>query len=321
VIRGERGCIVPGLVGAAVATGLEYPYLVEFTQQSNGNNVEFRLTGHDDHTPWLGWLITFWPVLGILILGAFNRERRPFSIFLVVIWSIALVATEFTYNHDLYGGPWGRFNSTLKWWQWVYAGIILTLGANNLGSRSRLCRYGTLGLLVPTLVFAYDLGVQFAAGPKDSVGQLSGAAWINRDIVLRDMIVELASRPDGVTLESGLDMANTESPAITLFANKQSLLGWPWLEEALRGSFIEIPERFDQINKFYLGKSPEPLRWLIHNNVRYILWLPRDNADNNSRFLPILDAIKSRYYWHGTYGNNRDFAIGFWERIDTAAGR
>jgi hypothetical protein len=50
--------------------------------------------------------------------------------------------------------------------------------------------------------------------------------------------------------------------------------------------------------------------------VKYILWLPRDNADNNAHFKPIMDHIKSRYYWHHCYGNDRDFAVGFWERIE-----
>ena len=63
-VRGESGCLLPGLAGAAVAAGLEYPYLVEFTQQAIGNNVAFRLTAPEDHTPWLGWLLTFWPVRG-----------------------------------------------------------------------------------------------------------------------------------------------------------------------------------------------------------------------------------------------------------------
>jgi hypothetical protein len=321
VIRGERGCLLPGVAGALAATGLEYPYLLEFTQQAIGNNVAFRLTAAEDHTPWVGWLLTFWPVVGILILGLFNRERRPFSLFLIALWAVALAGTEVFYNHDLYGGPWGRFNSSLKWWPWVYAGIILTLGASNLGARSRWCRYGTFVLLLPGLAFAYDLEVQYRAGEMGHHGQLSGTAWIEQDPVVRDLIAELASRPDGVTLESGLEMANSESPAVSLFSDKQSLLGWPWLEEAFRGSFIEIPERLQQIRTFYDGKAPEPLRWLLYNNVKYILWLPRDNADHNARFGLIMERIKSRYFWHGTYGNNEDFAIGFWERIDTPPAR
>jgi hypothetical protein len=328
-VRRERGFLLPALAGAALATALEYPFLLQFTQQSIGSNASIGLTASVDHTPWLGWLLMFWPVVGILVLGAFNRERRPLSLFLVAVWAAALFATEFFYNHDLYGASFTRFNSALKWWQWVYAGAILTLGAVNLGSKSRVCRYGTLVFLLPTLAFAYDLKTQFWNGFKDSaqkkadssIGHLSGAKWIERDPVIRDMIVELSSRPDGVTLESGLAMENTESPAVTLFSGKQSFLGWPWLEDALRGPFGEVRERFNQNNSFYDGTLPYPLEWLLHNNVTYIIWMPRDNVDLNSRFQPLFDKIKSRYYWHHMYGNDKDFAIGFWERMDTPPAR
>ena len=141
-----------------------------------------------------------------------------------------------------------------------------------------------------------------------------------RDVVVHDLIADLASRPDGVTLESGLVMANTESPAVTLFSGKQSLLGWPWLEVALRGNFLDINQRLAQMNQFYSAAMPDPVGWLLHNNVRYILWLPRDNVKKNVRFVPIKEQIKSRYFWHHCYGNDTDFAIGYWERIDRSTG-
>jgi len=315
--RGERSCCRPGLVGLAVALALEYPYLLEFTQQAIGDNASIGVTHGPDHTPWVDWLIAFWPAVGILVLGFFNRERRALCLYFTAIWCLALLATECLYNHDLYGGAWARFNSTLKWWQWVYAGIVLTSGSINLGSRSRICRYGTVVMLVPTLAFAYDIGREFALSKKPSIGHMSGAMWLERDVVIRDMITELKSRPEGVTIESGLVMANSESPGVSLFSGKQSFLGWPWLEEAWRGSFMEIDERFQQINAFYEGRMEDPLGWLLHNNIRYVLWLPRDNTDANSRFRPIRDKIKSRYYWHHMYGNDGNFAVGFWEQIDS----
>jgi hypothetical protein len=319
LIRGERRCWRPGLAGFAFALALEYPFLLEFTQQAIGDNASIALTASEDHTPLLGWLIVFWPVAGILVLSLFNKERRPLSLFFLVTWAVGLIATEFLYNHDLYGASYIRFNSALKWWQWVYAGIVLTSGALNLGSKSRLCRYGTVVLLLPTLVFSFDLGRQFWNAPKDSRGHLSGAQWIEADPVIRDMITELKTRPDGVTLESGLIMANSESPAVSLFADKQSLLGWPWLEDAWRGSPLEVTLRLNDINGFYSATLEDPLQWLLHNNVKYILWLPRDNVDNNSHFQPVMDHIRSHYFWHTMYGDGKTFAVGFWERNDAPA--
>jgi uncharacterized membrane protein len=320
----DQGYLLPAVVGAAAAVALEFPYLVEFTSQAIGGNAAIRLTESADRTPWLGWLITFWPVVGILILGLFSRERRSLTLFLVAVWTVELLMTEFLYNHDVYAGAWSRFNSTLKWWGWVYAGIILTLGANNLGSRSRLCRYGTVLLLLPSLAFGYDLASHFARDRKESaasIGIMTGSGWIDRDMVIKDLIIELASRPDGITVESGLKLANTDTPAVSLFAGKQSLLGWPWHETTWRGPFIEIHERQLQIDAFYAGTIDDPLNWLLHNNVRYVLWLVRDSADGNPRFQPLNDKIKSRYFWHHMYGDDQNFAIGFWERIGSAPGR
>ena len=318
ILCGETRCLLAGLAGATVALALEYPYLLEFTQQAIGNNVAIRLTQSQDHTPLLGWIIVFWPVVGIVVLSLFNRERRSLTLFFAVIWVLELASTEFFYNHDVYGEVWSRFNSTLKWWSWVFAGIILTLGASNLGSRSRLCRYGTLVLLLPLLVFGFDLARDYRRTAKDSAGSLRGSMWVDQDPVMRDMISELATHPDGVTLESGVAMKNTQSPAISLFAGKQDLLGWPWHETTWRGPFLEIRERLAQITAFYDGQISDPLAFLLHYNVKYVLWLPRDNAYGNVRFQPLYDKIKTRYFWHHMYGDDKNLAIGFWERTDPA---
>lgn len=314
-VSGDRDYLIPGLLGLAAATALEYPYLIEFTQQAISNNAAIGFTPAQDHTPVLGWILTFWPVTGILILGLFNRDRRSLVLFLVVIWAVELAATELLYNHDMYGGAWIRFNTTLKWWSWVYAGIVLTVGAANLGSSSRLCRVGTMVMLLPTLAFAYDLGVTYRRTAKDSVGKLDGYGWI-KDPVLRDLIGELRSRPDGVALESGVTMANTDSPSITLFSGKFSFIGWPWHETTWRGPFEEIGERMHENDAFFAGKCPDPLDWLLSNNIRYVLWLPRDNVSGNVGFRPLLERIRPRYVWHHVYGENDSLQIGFWERID-----
>ena len=78
----DEGYLVPALAGFAAAAFLEYPYLVEFTRQTIGNNAAIILTEPENRTPWLGWCLTFWPVVGIMILSLFNRERRSLTFFL-----------------------------------------------------------------------------------------------------------------------------------------------------------------------------------------------------------------------------------------------
>jgi uncharacterized membrane protein len=316
IISGEGRCWVAGLAGAAAAAALEFPYLADFARQAIGNHVALRWTGPEDHTPLLGWLMVFWPVVGIMILSLFNSERRSLTLFFVVIWTLELAATEFFYNKDLFTGVWSRFNSTLKWWPWVYAGVVVTLGACNLGARSRVCRYGTMLLLLPTLVFGVDLAGDFVRLPKSAAGQWAGSAWIERDPVMREMIAELGRRPDGVALESGLVLTNTESPAVLLFSGKQSLLGWPNHEITWRGKLPEISDRLVQITAFYRGTLLDPLRWLLSNDVKYVVWLPRDNEVGDERFQQIFRKIGPRFSWHRLYSEAGNPAVGYWERND-----
>ena len=177
VARGERSCLLPAFIGAVVTTALEYPFLVEFTQQAVGDNAAIRMIGADHAPPGLDHHVLAgrrnscaWPIRA--------RSTRPLSLFFVGIWSFALLVTEYFYNHDIYG-RWARFNSTLKWWQWIYAAIVLTLGSLNLGSRSRVIRYGTMLFLLPCLLFAYDLRQRGSwETSKEAAGRMTGAAWI-----------------------------------------------------------------------------------------------------------------------------------------------
>jgi hypothetical protein len=56
----EQGFLIPALAGLAVATVLEYPYLIEFTQQAIMGNAAMGLTQPEDRTPWLGWSSARW---------------------------------------------------------------------------------------------------------------------------------------------------------------------------------------------------------------------------------------------------------------------
>ncbi|MBP8257712.1 MAG: hypothetical protein KAX37_10330 [Opitutaceae bacterium] len=315
VIRRERSCLLPAILGVMAAAILVYPHLKSFALATSAKYAAIRFVESIDHTPLLGWLMIFWPVAGILILSCWNRERRGFAVYLLVTWSLVLAVTEFLYDDDLFGGQWSRFNTTLKWWPWAYAGIVLTVGSLNLNAASKFCRYGTMILLLPTCIFAVDLGRRFVNTERRSLGNLGGAGWTQRDPVIADLIAILGSRPDGVTLESGLEMTNTSSPAVTLFARKQSLLGWPWHETTWRGDYPEIRERFADIKAFYTGKMEDPLPWLQKNQVRYVVWVLRDNTPGNAQFEAVREKIRSHYSWTHVGGDDVRLAIGFFERV------
>lgn len=315
----DRESLLPVVVGAGVATALCYPFLVGFMQQPTAHSTALRLTRAGDHATPVEWLTVFWPLVGLMGLSLLNRERRGLSGFFCCLWLVLLAATELFYNHDVNGGTWERFNSTLKWWGWIYAGGVLTLGALNLGSRSRLARYGSLVVILLPCVQAYDYGRQFAETPKPSLGKIDGTYWITSDYTIRDIISSLKTRPDGICIDSNLTHANTDATIVAVFANKQCLLGWPVQEGIWRENRMDVNTRLADITKFYQGKMDDPLSWLIKNDVRYILWMQKDNDHLNERFLPLKEKIKSRYAWEQYAGTGTDWAVGYFERIDGLA--
>lgn len=313
---GDRRDWAAGLVGAGIATALAYPFLARFMEQSLAHSVDLRFTRPQDHS-WLGWALVFWPVLGLAILGLWNKERRGLIAYLACLWVLLMVGSEVFYVHDIRSGTLERYNSTLKWWSWIYAGGIMTLGAANLASSSRLCRYGSFALILGPCAQVYDYGRFFRLEPKPSVGHMEGCYWLTRDNAQRHIVQTLSERPDGICLESKLTIKNSESSVLGIFSNKQALVGWPTQENIWRSEQSDIAQRMGKLNAFYEGTLDDPLTWLLENNVRYVLWLQRDNNDQNRRFVPIWNKIKSRYAWRHFYGNDGDWAIGFWERNDT----
>jgi hypothetical protein len=318
---GERAHWLAGAFGAGAASALAYPFLVGFLQQPAAHTTVLRLTRAGQHATVVEWLSVFWPVVCLMALAPWNRERRGISLFFVILWAVLLAATEIFYNHDVNGGTWERFNSSLKWWGWIYAAAVLSLGALNLGSRSRFRRYASLLVILLPCIQVYDYGRQFAETPKESVGKLEGTDWLTRDTALRDIVSALQARPDGICIDSGNGFANTDATALAVFGNKQAFMGWPVQEGIWREFRTEVRERVSQVNAFYAGKMDDPLAWLLENNVRYVLWLQKDNDNLNARFLPLWGKIRSRYVWRHFAGNDGDWAVGFWERIDTPPAR
>ena len=314
-VRGERTHLVAGFYGAGAATLLAYPFLGGFMTQPLAHATQPRLVTPHDHS-WIGWFFVFWPVFALAFLAFWNRERRGMVWFLICTWGLLMVGTEVFYIHDVNGSTWERYNSTLKWWGWIYAGAVLTLGSANLGAVSRFCRVGSAIVILVPCVEGYDVLRYFAGTAKPNYGHIEGYHWLTDDSCVRDMLIALRARPDGICIDSNLTYGNTDATALGTFAGKQSLVGWPVQEGIWRGLQVDIGERMKKMQSFYDGSMEDPLTWLEENNVRYVLWLQKDNNDANQHFVPLMAKIKGRYAWHHFYGNDGDWAIGYWERKD-----
>jgi len=315
-LAGERDHWLPGLAGLGAATALAFPFLVVFMQGSGSHTSSLRVVRSGEHSSVVGWLSVFWPLVALMLIAPWPRERRRLALFFTTVWAVLLVATELFYNHDVNSGSWERFNSTLKWWGWIYGGGVLTLGAINLSRRGWLCRYGSLLVILLPGIQVYDYARQFVQDPKDDMGCLDGSHWITRDYTLRDLVSALQALPDGICLDSNLTFGNTDATVLPIFANKQVYMGWPVQEGIWREFRTEIRPRMAQVNAFYAGTMDDPLEWLLNNNIRYVMWLQKDNDHNNERFLPLWNKIRSRYAWRHLYGTDTDWAVGYWERQD-----
>jgi len=316
---GEKGHWQAAIVGGLLALGLCYPHLVEFTVQPIAAHSSIRPTLADERTPFFQWILMFWPVLGILIFSIWNRERPAFTLFLVLMWVGFLGFAEFIFADDGFGGAWNRYNTTLKWWSWIYAGITLTLGAHNMASRNRVCRWGTGLMLLLMCSYAWDLGRYFFRENKPSLMKLDGSFWLTGDTSLVDLIASLRSRPDGIAIESGHIDGNSETTLVAIFSHKMSLLGWVVHQKVIwRGDIPEIERRRQQIAAFYQDALPDPIAWLAQNDVRYIIWLKRDNVAGGEKHAALREKIKTRYRWEDFSDSEKEGPVGYWERKDDA---
>ena len=315
-IAGERGHWVGGLVGAGGATALAYPFLVYFLQQPSTHLSTLELTTRELHATPVAWLCVFWPVVFVLALGLLNRERRGLVLYFTCSWILLLAFTEMFYVHDVNGGTWVRFNSSLKWWGWVYAGAIVSVGALNLGSRNRLCRYGSLVVLLIPCIEARDYWNVYRLLEHPDLGMIDGTNWITKDLTQFNMVNDLKARPDGICLDSGITFTNTEASLLPIFANKASFVGWPVQMGIWRGFKLDVRTRVAKVAEFYSGAMDDPLDWLLSNDIRYVFWLQRDNDHDNERFTPLLNKIRSRYVWRQFAGSGPTWCVGYFELKD-----
>ena len=255
----------------------------------------------------------FYPVLAILTLNVLCGERTAQSLAFTATWLILLAASEFLFIDDVYSDSHERFNTALKWWAWIYSGALLMVGAMNMRSPSRVCRWSTAAILTVTLAFAADLGAYLALA-KPHLGQLDGSAWLRDDPAQRSILEFLQTQPQSIVLQRLPDRAYIAAPALTIFSLQTAFLGWPNHEDIWRGYRSDIDHRLDAVNRFYAGDLPDAMRWLEQNQIRYVLWLEDERRLPAETFDKIERRISSHYQWND-YSVRPGSRVGIWCRI------
>lgn len=219
--------------------------------------------------------------------------------FITLVGAGALAGTYFFYVHDVYGGPFAIFNTTLKWWPWVYA-LISCLGI-------AVCWEGRgLRLFIVGIVLLMMAGNLWITGrswynrSKEHAGRFDGYAWFTNVPEQRGICTLLRGMPKGVALESvPLDASG---PCITIaqFTGHYSAGGWIGHEMLWRSGRMDLVKLEENRDAFYEGKLKDPLSWLetaAPGGIDYIVWLNRDNTRAPNNWTNINETIKSRYDW------------------------
>src|ERR1700722_1390297 len=304
----------PLLAGGAFAAILIYPFMIRFAPHAEALHNAIRLVPLALHTPPIAGLLVFYPLIAVLLLNAFLGERSRQSSAFCMIWIALLAVSELVFVDDLYGGKFERFNTALKWWSWIYSGTLLTVGAINLRSSSKVCRWGTGAVLVLICGYGVDLFANLVNVPKYHPGQLDGAAWIRDDSAQRAILDFLKTQPQSIVLQHMTDRAYIPAPALIIFSGQTALLGWANHEDTWRGYRADIDQRMNAINRFYSGDLPDAERWLVENHVKYVLWLKDDNAAAGA-FEKIDQQIRNKYFWND-YSVETGSLVGLWRLAD-----
>jgi hypothetical protein len=319
---GDWRLLVPSVAAGAAAVWLAaWVYLSAFTASAAGYGAVFRAVPWGEHTPPLLLLIFMLPTIALIFLGLFSgsvQGRR-----LGMLWLTFLLFTEYFYVDDVYTGIYDRFNTTLKWWPWVAAGTLMTLGPFVLERASRrwVRITGMLFCLYPCL-YVFDLWRPFLMAPREYMGHMEGASYLTKDEFPRLMLGRLKVEKPGVVAERP-DAAGafTNSAVIPLFAGQRMWLGWYGHELLWREFREDVRRRHDTLMVFFDGEMPDAGRWLVSQGIDYVLWYrPADTPDLWDK---VNKSVGPQYVWCDilTYedGSEDSRKVGLWKRVRPAA--
>ncbi len=299
------------VLGGAGALALTYPFISHFAMQALATPIKWVVPL--DHTPLNRFVAILWPALALWVLAVFQFRRQRLSVLLVTVFAVLLICTEVFYADDPMGDKYNRFNSTLKWWSWIYPGVLLGLGSILLGAGAWQ-RGITAAVLLLVSTLSIDLAAYWYYSDKASLGKFSGHYWLSKDQVNKQMLDWLKVAPDGIVLEGLEDGgAYMSTSALTLFSGKPAAIGWPTHEDQWRGNPGFIAHYAEQARSFYHGTLPDAPAWLAMNRIRYIVWVRRDETRDAAARYRIHEQISAAYRWKPFWVNGDD-ELGIWVR-------
>jgi hypothetical protein len=313
--------VLPAAAGGAAAIWLvAWVYLSAFTASAAGYGAVFRMVPWHEHTPPLLFLIFMLPTGALIALGFFTGSQAGRR--LALLWLTFLLFTEYFYVDDVYSGIYDRFNTTLKWWPWVAAGTLMTLGPFVLERATRrwVRVTGFLFCLYPCF-YAFDLCKALLDIPREYAGHMEGTDYLTKDEFPRLMLGRLKVEKPGVVVERPEEAGGfTNSAVIPLFAGQRMWLGWYGHELLWREFREDVRRRHDNLVQLFDGDMPDAGRWLASQGIDYVLWYRP--GDEPEMWEKVNRSVSPQYIWSDilTYddGTNGGRRVGLWKRIPAA---
>jgi hypothetical protein len=313
--------LVPAVAsGAAVVWLLGWVYLSAFTSSAAGYGAALRLVPWNEHTPPLLLLLFMLPTIALILLGLVSGS--PQGRRLGALWLFFLLFSEYFYVDDIYSGMYDRFNTTLKWWPWVAAGTLMTLGPFVLEqARRRWIRAAGLLFCLYPCFYALDLWRPFHEGPKASMGRMEGTTYLTKDEFPRLMLGRLKVEAPGVVVERpDKEGGFTNSAVIPLFAGQRMWLGWYGHELLWREFREDVRKRHESLIRLFDGEMPGAGEWLVAQGIDYVLWYREGDAPELWR--KVNASVGPEYVWCDilTYQDEREDGrrVGLWKRVPAA---
>ena len=309
--------LIPAVAGgAAVVWLLAWVYLSVFTSSAAGYGAALRLVPWSEHTPPLMLLLFMLPTIALIVLGLFSGSQLGRR--LGVLWLTFLLFSEYFYVDDIYSGMYDRFNTTLKWWPWVAAGALMTLGPLVLEQvRRRWVRIAGLLFCLYPCFYIFDLWRPFLGGPRSSIGKIEGTTYLTKEEFPRLMLGRLKVEKPGVVIERpDKEGAFTNSAVIPLFAGQRMWLGWYGHELLWREFREDLRRRHERLVSFYSGEMPDAGKWLMAQGIDYVTWYRPD--DTPELWVKVNKSVSPEYIWCDilTYSSEHEDGrrVGLWKR-------
>ena len=298
------------IAGAGLGFVLIYPFLSGFA--ANTLQTPIRWVRALDHTEPLRFLLLMWPVLVLFALAATEVRRRPLVLMFVFGFAVMMALGEFVWVDDPSAGRYERTNTTMKWWGWMWSGALLSSGALALASGRLWVRSLAFLVLCGPIAYAIPTAQYLSHLPLTSFGRLEGSAWFVRDRPVAAAVNWLKQAPRGIVLENWQGDAYNNQTLYALNSGQVSLMGWPSHVSLWHSGAPEVWAKRQEIIEFYKGILPEPLNWLLRNNVRYVVWGHTER--NAGNWQQVHNGLAARYDWHPFVVQSPNDRVGIWVR-------